>query len=289
METIDVSPADIRSLVEFCRSHRNLFVLTGAGISTASGIPDYRDDDGEWKHPRPVDFRDFVRSESARRRYWARSLVGWRRFGAASPNAAHFALSELERAGHVSCLVTQNVDDLHRRAGHRRVIDLHGRLANVVCLDCSSQFSRAAVQMQLVLRNPHYQAVSAGQAPDGDAQLHERDFGDFKVPDCAACGGMLKPDVVFFGESVPGERVAEASEALEAADAMLVVGSSLMVFSGYRFARRAAERGKRIAAINLGRTRADGQLHLKLAAPCIPVLTGLQAALCERRPGGSEG
>jgi len=270
---------NVDPLVEFCVSHRRLFVLTGAGISTASGISDYRDHLGEWKQQQPMGYRDFVGSAAMRQRYWARSLVGWRRFVNAQPNAAHHALCELEQAGHISCLVTQNVDDLHRRAGHQRVVDLHGRLASVLCLDCGSRFARSAVQMQLVLRNPHFQHVTAPHAPDGDAHLPERHFVDFVVPGCAACGGILKPDVVFYGESVPGERVAEAYAALLEADAMLVIGSSLMVFSGYRFVRRALEQGKRVAAINLGRTRADGDLHLKLAAPCVPVLRELRAAL----------
>jgi len=275
---------NIDSLIEFCATHRRLFVLTGAGVSTASGIPDYRDGEGEWKQRPPMDYREFVSSAAMRRRYWARSLVGWRRFVNAHPNAAHYALSELEQAGHVSYLVTQNVDDLHRRAGHQRIVDLHGRLASVLCLDCGSRFSRTAVQMQLVLRNPDYRHLSAPDAPDGDAHLPDRHLSDFAVPDCAACGGRLKPDVVFFGESVPGERVAEAYAALQEADAMLVIGSSLMVFSGYRFVRRAVEQGKRVAAINLGRTRADGDLHFKVAAPCIPVLRELRAALKEPSP-----
>ncbi len=270
---------EIGPLVEFCAAHRRLFVLTGAGVSTASGIPDYRDADGEWKQRQPVDYRDFVSSPATRQRYWARSLVGWRRFVRAHPNAAHYALSELEQMGRIAHLITQNVDDLHRRAGHRRVVDLHGRLAGVLCLECGSRFARASVQMQLVLRNPHYQHLSAPDAPDGDAHLEQRDFSDFDVPGCAACGGVLKPDVVFFGENVPGERVSEAYAALTRADAMLVIGSSLMVFSGYRFVRRAVEQGKRVAAINLGRTRADELLSLKVSAPCIPVLRELRAAL----------
>jgi NAD-dependent SIR2 family protein deacetylase len=245
--------ADIGPLVEFCTSHRRLFVLTGAGVSTASGISDYRDHRGEWKQQPPMDYRDFMGSAAMRQRYWAR--------------------------GHVSCLVTQNVDDLHRRAGHQHVVDLHGRLASVVCMDCGSRFARAAVQMQLVLRNPDYQHVTAPYAPDGDAHLPDREFSEFAVPACASCGGVLKPDVVFYGENVPGERVAEAYAALASADAVLVIGSSLMIFSGYRFVRRAVEQGKRVAAINLGRTRADGELHLKVVAPCIPVLRELRTAL----------
>lgn len=279
LSSAETPRTDIDPLVEFCAAHRRLFVLTGAGVSTASGIPDYRDADGEWKQRPPVDYRDFVSSAATRRRYWARSLVGWRRFVNAHPNAAHYALSELEQAGHIGHLVTQNVDDLHRRAGHRQVVDLHGRLASVLCLDCGSRFARAALQMQLVLRNPHYRHVSAPDAPDGDAHLAEGDFSDFVVPACAACGGLLKPDVVFFGENVPAERVSEAYSALARADAVLVIGSSLMVFSGYRFVRRAVEQGKRVAAINVGRTRADDDLHLKVSAPCIPVLRKLLAAL----------
>ena len=273
------SGTDSGPLVEFCAAHRRLFVLTGAGVSTDSGIPDYRDADGEWKQRQPVDYRDFVGSRATRQRYWARSLVGWRRFVNARPNAAHYALSALEQTGRIGHLVTQNVDDLHRRAGHQRVVDLHGRLDSVVCLDCGSRFARAAVQMQLVLRNPRYQHITAPYAPDGDAHLEAEDFRDFVVPDCAACGGVIKPDVVFFGENVPGERVAQAYAALTRADAMLVVGSSLMVFSGYRFVRRAVEQGKPVAALNLGRTRADELLHLKVSAHCIPVLHELCAAL----------
>lgn len=274
-----MSATNSAALVEFCAAHRRLFVLTGAGVSTASGIPDYRDADGEWKQRQPVDYRDFVGSQATRQRYWARSLIGWRRFVNAQPNAAHYALSMLEQMGRIGQLVTQNVDDLHRRAGHRRVVDLHGRLDSVLCLDCGSRFARAAVQMQLVLRNPHYQHIAAPYAPDGDAHLEAEDFSDFVVPDCAACGGVIKPDVVFFGENVPGERVAQAYTALTRADAMLVVGSSLMVFSGYRFVRRAVEQGKPVAALNLGRTRADELLQLKVTAPCIPVLHELCAAL----------
>jgi NAD-dependent SIR2 family protein deacetylase len=243
-------------------------VLTGAGCSTASGIPDYRDVDGVWRRGRPVLFQDFVASEHARRRYWARSLVGWRRMHAASPNDAHRALARLEAAGRVAQLVTQNVDGLHQAAGSRAVIDLHGRIDVVRCLRCEQRVPRAVVQDELVRRNPHFVALDALDAPDGDAQVENVDFDTFDVPACAGCGGVLKPDVVFFGESVPGERVRSAMEALARADAMLVVGSSLMVYSGYRFAVGMARAGKPIAAVNLGRTRADDLLALKVDEHC---------------------
>jgi NAD-dependent SIR2 family protein deacetylase len=265
----------VGALREFIERHRRLFVLTGAGCSTASGIPDYRDADGDWKRGRPIMFADFVKQEHTRRRYWARSLVGWRLMAAARPNAAHRALASLEAHGRIEQLVTQNVDGLHQAAGSRNVIDLHGRVDVVRCLACNELVARARVQAELIARNPAFAGRDAPGAPDGDAALAETDFTGFEVPSCAACGGLLKPDVVFFGESVPAERVRRAFASLERADAMLVVGSSLMVLSGYRFARAMAERGKPVAAINLGRTRADDLLALKVEQRCADVLSAL--------------
>jgi NAD-dependent SIR2 family protein deacetylase len=203
-----------------------------------------------------------------RKRYWARSLVGWRRFGRATPNDAHLALAALERQGRVGLLVTQNVDGLHQAAGSSAVVDLHGRLATVRCMDCETRSPREELQQELLRRNPEWSRFEARDAPDGDAELHGLDFSGFDVPDCRRCGGLLKPDVVFYGESVPRERVERAMQGVRDADAMLVVGSSLMVYSGYRFAREAAAAGKPVAAVNLGRTRADELLSLKVSQSC---------------------
>ncbi len=266
-------------LAAFLRRHPRLLVLTGAGVSTGSGIPDYRDGDGQWKRKAPVQYQEFIGSAAVRRRYWARSLIGWRWFSRAEPNGAHRALARLEQAGHVHHLVTQNVDRLHQRAGSRRVTDLHGRLDTVVCLACGEESPRAEFQQALERRNPRFAALAAGVAPDGDADLDGVDFGDFDIPACATCGGVLKPHVVFFGESVPKARVELALERLAEADALLVVGSSLMVFSGYRFARTAAAAGKPIAAVNRGRTRADELIGLKVEDECGALLTGLAEAL----------
>lgn len=266
-------------LGEFIAGSRHLLVITGAGCSTDSGIPDYRDADGGWKHRRPVQFSDFVSDGSVRQRYWARSMVGWRRVGGAAPNAAHRALAQLERAGLVHWLVTQNVDGLHQRAGSRRVTDLHGRIDRVVCRSCGHVTGRRALQSRLVTNNSGWAELDAESAPDGDAFLEGRDFSTFQVPDCISCGGMLKPDVVFFGESVPKARVAEAMDALDAADALLVVGSSLMVWSGFRFVRFAAERGLPVAAINRGRTRADDMLDLKVESSCGQTLSRLAGTM----------
>jgi len=274
------------ALCEFVGRHRRLLVLTGAGCSTASGIPDYRDEGGAWKRARPVLFQDFVSDPATRKRYWARSLVGWRHFGRAAPNDAHRALARLETAGRVELLVTQNVDGLHQAAGSGAVLDLHGRLDTVRCLGCHSTFARAALQETLLALNPDWAELGAAIAPDGDADLDRHDFASFGVPNCPRCGGILKPDVVFFGESVPRARVAAAMAAVDAADAVLVVGSSLMVLSGYRFARRAAESGKPVAAVNLGRTRADDLLALKVEAPCAEALRFL---LEEPAPGARDG
>src|SRR5688572_26210622 len=263
------------ALREFIERHAKLFVLTGAGCSTASGIPDYRDADGEWKRGRPIMLQDFVAHEHSRKRYWARGLIGWRRMRAAQPNDAHLALAALESHGRIVQLVTQNVDGLHQAAGSRNVIDLHGRADAVRCLTCERRVTREQVQADLVERNPRFAALDAVEAPDGDAALEGIDFAAFDVPACDACGGLLKPDVVFFGERVPAARVQRAFAAVDEADAMLVVGSSLMVYSGYRFANAMAGAGKPIAAVNLGTTRADDLLTLKVTAPCADALAFL--------------
>jgi NAD-dependent SIR2 family protein deacetylase len=262
-------------LQRFIDQHPRLFVLTGAGCSTDSGIPDYRDRDGRWKRTPPVDYGVFMRDASTRQRYWARSMIGWRRFGSALPNGTHHALVQLEQRGQVELLVTQNVDRLHQRAGSERVIDLHGRLDEVRCMGCDWRLSRRAFQQWLVQRNPEWAQLDAADAPDGDADLVGHDFAQFDVPPCPLCGGIVKPDVVFFGEPVPRERVEAATLAWQAADAVLVVGSSLMVYSGYRFVDAAARAGKPVAAVSLGRTRADALLTLKVDESCHAALAFL--------------
>jgi len=263
---------EIECLARFLEQGRSVTVLTGAGVSTASGIPGYRDRDGNWKHARPVQFGEFVGSKRVRRRYWARSFLGWRRIAGAAPNTAHQALARLEANGLLDTLITQNVDGLHHRAGNQRVIDLHGRLDTVVCLACEQPVDRAVWQQRLADANPGWYGQSAGIRPDGDIDLDDDACQDFRVPDCDSCGGILKPDVVFFGESVPKDRVAFATDAVARAAALLVVGSSLMVFSGFRFARQALETGKPIAILNRGRTRADDMAHLKIDGDCGDVL-----------------
>ena len=264
------------ALQDFVERRRRLFVLTGAGCSTPSGIPDYRDAEGRWKRTaRPVTYQAFLREDVTRRRYWARSVIGWRRFRAARPNATHGALARLEAMGGSELLLTQNVDRLHQAAGSAKVIDLHGRLDLVRCLACGRRTPREALQQELERRNPGWGARDGADAPDGDADLGGADFASFSVPSCLNCGGMLKPDVVFFGESVPRERVDAAMRRLDEADAMLIVGSSLMVYSGYRFVEAAARAAKPVAAVNLGVTRADALLALKVEAPCEEALAFL--------------
>lgn len=253
-------------LHRFVEKHPRLFVLTGAGVSTASGIPDYRDIEGGWKRPSPMTLQQFMGDELARARYWARSMIGWRNVARAQPNAAHRALAELQARGHVALLVTQNVDRLHQRAGSRGVVDLHGRLDRVRCMSCRRRLDRNVFQQQLEQANPEWRQYEAEIAPDGDVYLEGVDFHDFDIPPCPHCGGILKPDVVYFGEGVPRHRVHRASHALDRADALLVVGSSLMVYSGYRFAAMAHKRGMPIAAINHGHNRADPIIDLKLDA-----------------------
>lgn len=269
--------SDLQPLIDFVQQHPRLLVITGAGCSTAAGIPDYRDENGAWKQREPMRFHVFTGDPMARKRYWARSMLGWRTMAHAQPTAAHHALAQLERARRINLLVTQNVDGLHQAAGSTKVVDLHGRIDTVCCLGCGARSPRRDLQEELMERNPDWLALDARSLADGDADLEGRDFAAFDVPACPACGGLLKPDVVFFGESVPRDRVAAVREALAQADAVLVVGSSLMVYSGYRFVEEAVAADKPVAAINKGRTRADPLLAFKTedeVGTALDLLTG---------------
>jgi NAD-dependent SIR2 family protein deacetylase len=279
LPSAQLSTPALDELHDFVQRHPRLFVLTGAGISTDSGIPGYRDENGEWKRSPPITLQEFLGSLASRQRYWARSMIGWPVVAEAQPNDAHRALARLGAAGHVPTLVTQNVDGLHQRAGSREVIELHGSIGAVTCLDCGTRHDRATIQQRLEDENPALLEVVAEPAADGDAHLEWHDLGGFRIPACPACGGLLKPAVVFFGENVPRATVDDATRGLEAADAVLVAGSSLMVYSGYRFCVWAQKMGKPIAAINQGRTRADDLLTLKVAASCADTLTALAARL----------
>ncbi len=268
-------------VADFIRSAKRLVVLTGAGCSTESGIPDYRSPGGAWTRHKPIYFSAFVRSAEVRRFYWARSYRGWPRFDRARPNAAHRALAQLEAHGRVHQLITQNVDDLHQEAGSRAVVQLHGRNRVVVCLDCGGELPREEMQERLAALNAEWLAAAqwdhlrpdeADFAPDGDAEVARDVVGAFRVPECHRCGGVLKPAVVFFGESVPRDKVTYAMGRVDEADALLVVGSSLTVWSGFRFARRAAERGLPLAIVNIGPTRADDLAAVKIEAKCGEVL-----------------
>lgn len=269
-----IPPSDATAALRgWLATRRRVFVLTGAGISTGSGIPDYRDASGAWKRPAPVTYQAFVQHAATRARYWARAFVGWPRFSTSRPNAAHLALAAWQRdSGAASMLLTQNVDGLHQKAGSPDVVDLHGRLDHVRCLDCAHSLPREAVQDAMARANPDWRHLHARAGPDGDAELVDAVFEAFRVPSCPACGGMLKPDVVFFGETVPRDRVERAQAALQGSDGMLVVGSSLMVYSGFRFARMAHEAGVPLAILTLGVTRADALATLKLEADCLEVL-----------------
>ena len=259
-------------------------VLTGAGLSTDSGIPDYRGPDSPPANPMTI--RQFTSSAEYRRRYWARNHLGWRHMAETEPNAGHRALATLERAGVVTGVITQNVDLLHTKAGSRTVINLHGTYAKVVCLDCGHTMSRAGLAEQLEAANPGFteRAERVGGlavAPDADAVVGDTD--SFRFIDCPACGGMLKPDIVYFGESVAKEVVDQAYSLVEQSDALLVAGSSLTVFSGYRFVRHAAARRQPIAIINRGATRGDDLATVEVETGCSPMLTLLADELSGSR------
>ncbi|MEU6742089.1 NAD-dependent protein deacetylase [Streptosporangium sandarakinum] len=259
----------------------DVVVLSGAGLSTESGIPDYRGETGRVRRAEPMTYQTFVGSAAARRRYWARSHLGWRHIADALPNAGHRAVAGLQERGLVGGIITQNVDGLHHAAGARDVIELHGGLDRVRCLSCGRRTSRHELERRLGEANPgwHEHARTAVINPDGDAVLDDDLIDAFRIVDCRDCGGVLKPDVIFFGENVPGPRVQECYELVERAGLLLVLGSSLTVMSGYRFVRRAAEHGIPVAIVNQGPTRGDGDALLTLDAPLGPTLAALAAAL----------
>ena len=285
-------------LNEFLERHKPVFILTGAGLSAASGLGTYRNDDGEWSRQQPITGQDFRTREEARKRYWTRSYVGWPSVEKAEPNRAHYSLVELEKRGWVAQLVTQNVDGLHTRAGQRNTIDLHGNLHRVICLSCDHSFSRLHMQSLLLELNPMLKSLAGQDAPDGDSdvdwrrssQVHDGELrvkpqfpvddnqldremiNRLKIPPCPCCNGVLKPDVVFFGENVDKVVVNACFSSLAQAGSLLVAGSSLMVYSGYRFAKRASELNLPIAIVNRGKTRADSLATLRLHADCSDAL-----------------
>ena len=272
--------ATFRRLVKLLRGRRTV-VVSGAGVSTESGIPDYRRPDGTRRNPDPMRHDEFTGSAATRRRYWARSAVGWPRFRAAQPNDGHRALARLEEAGLVTGVITQNVDRLHQAAGSERVVDLHGALEDVRCLACGTLSGRDALQKRLLAANPDFPPGEVSLRPDGDAELPDGAGDDFAVPSCTGCGGgPLMPDVVFFGGRVPERRVEAAWRLYDEAEALLVVGSSLTVYSGYRFALRARREERPFAAVNLGPVRgAEEAAAVHLEAPLGEALSRLARAL----------
>ena len=279
--------SDVSPLVDLM-ADRRVVVLAGAGCSTESGIPDYRGPQGRLRTRKPVQYGDFVRSHDTRTRYWARSAIGWTKMAQARANAAHRGLARLEEGDVVVGLITQNVDGLHQAGGSRRVLELHGSLAHVVCLSCGRRVPRDVVQDWIEERNAEWitRASAAGadgevpeSAPDGDAEVRDELHGEFLVPDCDRCYGLLKPDVVFFGENVPRQRVDEAWRLVDRAEVLLVVGSSLTVYSGRRFIYGAQERRMPIGVANMGPTRADEVASAKVEGRLGDVIPRLADAL----------
>lgn len=257
-----------------------VLVLSGAGLSTDSGIPDYRGPTGSLRRGSPMTFQEFTGSAAARRRYWARSHLGWRTIARARPNAGHDAVARLQHRGLVDAVITQNVDGLHQAAGSSDVVELHGGLDRVVCLCCGDVTSRAGLAARLTVANPGFGADVERVNPDGDAEVPDEVLEDFVVVDCLRCGsGPLKPDVVFFGERVPPDRTERCFALVDAARAVVVLGSSLTVMSGYRFVLHASRRGIPVAVVNRGPTRADDRADVRVDAPLGDVLPVLAARL----------
>jgi len=268
-------PADsVREIADLIAAG-GVVVLSGAGLSTESGIPEYGGPTGLSGRAEPMTYQAFTGAPAARQRYWARSHLGWRHIARAAPNQGHHAVAELQRRGLLSGIITQNVDGLHQQAGARDVIELHGSLGRVICLGCGERTPRDELDQRLRAANPAWDARARQVNPDGDAVLDDGATDQFEVVDCLRCAGTLKPDVIFFGENVPPGRVADCYALVSAARAVLVLGSSLTVMSGYRFVRHAARAGLRVAIINQGATRGDAQATLTLDAPLGPTLAAL--------------
>jgi NAD-dependent SIR2 family protein deacetylase len=282
LPTMEVDPLEadraVDALARILRGRR-VAALTGAGASTESGIPDYRGPETRRRARNPIQHRAFVSDERARKRYWARAVIGWPRFSAARPNPGHVALAEMEARGHVRGVITQNVDRLHQAAGSARVIELHGALANVRCTSCDAIEPRAALHERLLAENASFADAHAELAPDGDADFEGELVRSFVVAPCLRCGGVLKPDVVFFGDNCRPEVARDAWALFDECEVLLVVGSSLAVFSGYRFVKRASERGMPIAMVNLGETRGDALATLRVEARSGELLPRLARAL----------
>ncbi|RPK34534.1 NAD-dependent protein deacetylase [Streptomyces sp. ADI93-02] len=271
--TMDLEP------VAEALSAGGVLVLSGAGISTESGIPDYRGEGGSLSRHTPMTYQDFTGGAQARRRYWARSHLGWRTFGRARPNAGHRAVAAFGRHGRLAGVITQNVDSLHRTAGSEDVVELHGSLDRVVCLSCGAFSPRRELARRLEDANAGFSPVAAGINPDGDADLTDEQVGGFHVVPCTVCGGILKPDVVFFGESVPPQRVERCRALVREASSLLVLGSSLTVMSGLRFVRQAAEAGKPVLIVNQDPTRGDRHAVTRVALPLGAALTAVAGRL----------
>jgi NAD-dependent SIR2 family protein deacetylase len=272
---VSVATETLTPLRELVQRGR-VVVLSGAGLSTESGIPDYRGPSGALRRHAPMTYQAFVGDAAARHRYWARSYLGWRQISGAEPNRGHRAVAALQRSGRVEAIITQNVDGLHQRAGARDVVELHGGLDRTVCLACHDRAPRAELDARLRAANPEFDADVAAVNPDGDAELADDQLAGFVMLDCAACGGgPLKPDVVFFGENVPRPRVDRCFQAVEEAAALLVLGSSLTVLSGFRFVRHAARRATPIAIVNQGATRGDDLATVRVDGALGEVLSAL--------------
>ncbi|AYN39861.1 NAD-dependent protein deacetylase [Streptomyces dangxiongensis] len=277
-EDLPAGTTDLEPVADALSAGRVL-VLSGAGISTESGIPDYRGEGGSLSRHTPMTYQDFTADAGARRRYWARSHLGWRTFGSAGPNAGHRAVAAFGRHGLLSGVITQNVDGLHQAAGSESVVELHGSLDRVVCLSCGTLSPRRELARRLEEANPGFEPVAAGINPDGDADLTDEQVGDFRVLPCTVCGGVLKPDVVFFGEAVPPRRVEHCRELVRAAASLLVLGSSLTVMSGLRFVRQAAGAGKPVLIVNRDATRGDRHALTRVALPLGTALTTVAGRL----------
>ncbi|KAG5274616.1 hypothetical protein AALO_G00138270 [Alosa alosa] len=274
-----IEPSDLERIQAFVSRARCLFVITGAGLSTESGIPDYRSEGvGLYARTdrRPMQHVEFLRSAKSRQRYWARNYMGWPQFSSHKPNSAHLALRDWEAQGKVHWLVTQNVDALHSKAGHQRLTELHGCTHRVVCLGCGVLTPREDLQRRFTEMNPGWAAEAGSVAPDGDVFLEDEQVLHFRVPSCQSCGGILKPEVTFFGDSVNRSTVQFVHERLDESDAVLVAGSSLQVYSAYRFLLAASEKLIPVAILNIGATRADHMAELRVSARCGEVLPAIQ-------------